>query len=699
MAQTSGGLPPTLRAGVRSGELRLDGLLTEPAWSFADSATLTQSEPVEGGQPAGRTVVRVLATSDALVIGIVASDPDPRAIVSFSKARDADLEDEDHVRVVLDPFLDGRSGYVFAVNPSGARYDALVSRRGESENESWDAVWEAATARTPTGWSVEIWIPIQSLAFRAGLDRWGFNVERRIQRLQETDRWASPQQDLRVTQTSRAGHLVGLPPFRTGLGLTLRPTLTGGAQRPDSAVATDWTAEPSLDATQRLGSNMLASLTVNTDFAETEVDSRRTNLTRFPLFFPEKRTFFLEGSDLFDFGLGVGTDVVPFFSRRIGLVSSEAVPLDFGGKLHGRAGSTNIGALAVRTRAEAGVAPATTLGAVRVRQNVLEESSIGAIATAGDPLGRAGSWLAGADFTYQTSRLAGDKNFLAGVWGLALDRTGLVGDRTAFGVRVDYPNDRWDAQFSLKRIGDGFDPSLGFVPRRGVYLLSAGVNYQPRPGWHFVRQMFHEFQLTRVTDLTGRWESYRVFMAPLNWRLESGDRFEFNVVPQGERLGQPFEVSDGVALPPRAYHYLRYRLEVETAAKRPLGGQVTWWFGGFYGGTLHQIELEGAWRPSALVTVEVNAERDIGRLPQGEFTQDLLGARVLVNVSPDLVLASFVQWDDESGTVGSNTRLRWTFDPLGDLFLIYNHNVVDTTGGWRFASNEVLLKLQYAFRY
>jgi hypothetical protein len=441
---------PTLRVGSLAGPLRLDGRLDEAAWAAADSiANLTQIEPAEGGAPAGRTVVRVLAGAGEIVIGVRADDPEPGRLVSFARERDAALANEDHVKIVLDTYRDGRSGYVFAVNPNGARYDALVADQGEGENANWDAVWEAATARTATGWSAEIRIPVRSLLFRPGLDEWGFNVQRRVQRLQETDRWASPERDYKITQTFRAGRLTDLPPFALGVGLSVRPSLTAGAGVPAPRGRMEDDRDASLDVTQLLGANTLASLTVNTDFAETEVDTRRTNLTRFPLVFPEKRTFFLQGADIFDFGLGAGDDARPFFSRRVGLLNGQEVPIRVGGKVNGRSRGTNYGALAVRT-GHAGVPgldslpTGNTMGVLRVKQNVLRESSVGVISTFGDPLGRARSWLGGADATYQTSRFRGDKNFLVGVWGQALGREGLAGRRRAFGGKVDYPNDLWD---------------------------------------------------------------------------------------------------------------------------------------------------------------------------------------------------------------------------------------------------------------
>jgi len=305
--------------------------------------------------------------------------------------------------------------------------------------------------------------------------------ERRIQRLLETDRWASAERQFRVTQTSRAGRLTDLPDFVLGLGLTVRPSITAGGGIPAARAPVSGDSQPSLDVTQRVGANVLSSLTVNTDFAETEVDTRRTNLTRFPLFFPEKRTFFLEGADIFSFGLGLDEDVIPYFSRRIGLVADTHVPIMAGGKINGRAGQTSFGGLAVGSNDQPGVVQDRTFQAVgRIKQNLWRESWVGGIATVGDPLGRSGSWLAGGDFTYATSRLRGNKNFLVGVWGLAMDRDGAGSDRTAHGVKIDYPNDLWDMAFTYKRIGRDFDPSIGFVPRRAVQLTRVNAEFSPR---------------------------------------------------------------------------------------------------------------------------------------------------------------------------------------------------------------------------
>ena len=704
---------PALRA--HQGVIRVDGRLDEPGWATGDSIfQLTQTDPREGAPASARTVIRVVTDEHALTIGVRAEQPPHIPIVSFARERDAALANEDHIRVVLDTYLDGRSGYVFAVNANGARYDALVVNQGESESPDWDGIWEAAVARDARGWSAEIRIPLKTLMFRQELSEWGFNIQRRIQTLQETSRWASPVRQFQITHVNRAGRLAGLPQFHLGRGLSVRPSITAGVGQPSPIADRTSDAELSLDATQRIGANTLSSLTINTDFADTEVDTRRTNLTRFPLFFPEKRTFFLEGSDIFEFGLGTSTDVRAFHSRRIGLLAQREVPLNAGLKLNGREGSTNFGALVVRTGGSDDplldtLRTENTMAVLRLQQNVLEQSSIGMIGTIGDPLGAKNAWVVGPDITYQTSHFRGDKNFLVGVWGLAMDREGLAGRRNAFGAKIDYPNDLWDIALTYKSLGDGFQPSLGFVPRPGAQILNFNVNFTPRPPRPIlgipVRQMFNEFLNTFVWDLENRWESYRVFLAPVNWRLVSGDRVEINVVPTGEQLFAPFEIAEGVIIPAGAYHWNRYRLEWQFAAKRKLSGQASWWFGDFYTGTLNEYILTGAWKPTALFIVELNGTRNVGRLAEGNFTQEVIGTRLRVNVSPDLQLNTYVQYDNGTNGVGTNTRLRWTFSPVGDLFVVYNHNIRellepgDRRRGYGFDSNQLLVKFQYAFRY
>ncbi|MBI2185826.1 MAG: carbohydrate binding family 9 domain-containing protein [Acidobacteria bacterium] len=692
--------PPVLRAGSGADTIDVDGVLNEPAWAAADMADgFAQTEPGDGAAPTFRTEVRVLAGRDALVIGIVCNDNDPAGIVSFTVARDAGLQAEDHIRIVVGPFRDGRSGYVFAVNPRGARYDSLITSGGDSESVEWDGIWEAETSIGERGWSAEIRIPIRTLTFKPGLREWHFNVERRVQRLLETDRWASATRQFRLRQTGRAGLLTGLPDFALGRGLDIRPSVTGGGGTPAPAAALDGTFRPSLDVTQRIGSNVTASLTLNTDFAETEVDTRQTNLTRFPLFFPEKRTFFLEGSDLYQFGPTVNRDVIPYFSRRIGLVAGRDVPLVAGAKIDGRVGGTNFGGLVIGANDRPGIVEKrATMAVARVRQNIWRESYVGALVTTGDPLGRGGSWLAGLDFTYQTTRFLGDKNLTASLWGLATRRDELRGDTAAYAFKIDYPNDEWDWRVWYKRVGRDFDPSLGFVPRRAVQIWNPSFMHRPRFAHGPIQQMSYGVNPYLWTDLSGQWETYDAQIHVLDWLFRSGDRVRVFVSPSGDRPRAPFAIAPDVVIPPGPYEWLRRSIGVTTAQKRRYSMSLNWISGSFYNGELDQYEWSWVWNPAPLFTVEFNGERNIGRMPEGRFRQHLVGTRVRMNFSPDLSVSSYAQYDTDTDSVGVNTRLRWTFLPVADLFVVYNHNVRSLLDRWEFESNQLLVKLQYTWR-
>jgi hypothetical protein len=370
--------------------------------------------------------------------------------------------------------------------------------------------------------------------------------------------------------------------------------------------------------------------------------------------------------------------------------------------VNGRVGNTNVGALAVRTgNVDSLGVPGVTMGAVRVTQNVLDESSVGMLATFGDPRGEAGSWMAGADLTYRTSEFRGDKNLLVGIWGLANDRTDLNGEKVAFGGRIEYPNDRWDASLTYARIGEGFQPSLGFVPRTGQ-IFEVGLEFGPRPRWPLVRQMFFASQFHLVTTPDNVWESYRWTVRPIDWQFESGDRVRLVIVPQGERLTEPFEVSDGVIIPPGTYRLRRHEVTGVLAEKRKISGEATFSFGDFYGGKLNTVGVTLAVKPWPTFTLAVGGERNTATLPEGDFTEELYTGRLEFKFTSDLQVASFLQYDNRSRNLGSNTRLRWTFNPLGDLFVVYNHNLLRSLGTrerFAFESNQLLVKFQYLARF
>jgi hypothetical protein len=724
------GEKPELSINALPPDFRFDGRMDELQWRGATDSIpdLITIEPEEGGVPAGRTIVKVFADQIYILVAVRCYDDEPTGIVSFSKGRDSDFEEEDHVMLVFDTFLDGRTGYVFAVNPSGARFDGLVIEAGEDVNSDWDEIWEAMTSQDSLGWYAEIRIPIKSLGYKRDLTTWGFNVQRRVQRLQETSRWSGAKRDYEILQTNVAGLLTELPDFDFGLGLSIRPSVVGTAGKPESGADIDYDGDFSLDVTQRVGPNLLAALTVNTDFAETEVDVRQINLTRFPLFFPEKRTFFLQGSDILEFGIGLDEEnLVPYYSRRIGLFGPDEddlteIPINAGGRINGRVNNTNLAALVVNTRKVDGLVvdedvtvdvPQTTMGAVRINQNVWEQSSLGMIATFGDQAGRSDAWSAGVDFTYRTSDFLDEKNLMVGGWGVLNNREDLTGDKAAWGFRIDYPNDLFAFNLTSIHIGDGFDPSLGFVLRNDVHIWDIDGEFNPRPSWGFLRQMFHELSLTLVNKAdNSEWESYDATIKPLDWLLESGDQVEASLLPQGDRPPEAFEISDEVIIPSGSYEWLRYSLGFASAEKRIITLEVMWESGDYYNGRLHTIEAGLAFQPSAFLTVELTAERNDGKvmaiedeefpdiLVEKDFTEELYGLRLELDFSSDLQFSSLTQYDTQSRELGTNNRLRWTFTPFGDLFVVYNYNTIRTTDDrWQFVSSDLPVKIYYTWRF
>jgi len=711
---------------IPSASITLDGHLDEPVWRDAPVLRLVQQSPKPGDPTPYETEVRVVVTRNHIYFGFVCKDPNPGRIAVHTMQRDQNSEDakgDDTVSVVLDPYGDHRTGYLFRINAAGARTDGLVSDP-ESASLDWDGIWDARTARTPQGWSAEMVIPSRTLSFARGIDQWGLNIERFIPRNRLTLRWASATLNSFLYDLSGAGKLGGMSKLEQGKGLEISPYATGRTRQ--FFPGGDRSLQGSIggELTWKITPQFVTVFTANTDFAETEVDTRQVNLTRFPLFFPEKRAFFLEGANQYDFGLGLSGDsaqFIPFFSRRIGLLGGEQIPIDAGLKVNGRIGKWNVALLDVQTRETevstetatdlalpSTVVPGTNLFAGRVSYDFNENLRIGTILTNGDPEGLRQNTLAGIDAVWRTSKFRGNKNFLVGAWTATTQGDVGPGSKIGWGFKIDYPNDLWDCSTSINQYGEALEPLLGFLPRPGVRRTAVGCNYQPRPSkdgpFRWVRQEFFENQYLRYTDPQGIVESWEYFMAPINVRFESGDRFEFNWNPQGETLLAPFEIAPGVVIPPGSYDFTRWRLEAQTSPHRPVQFGATTWFGTFFDGHLTQWQNYLKWTsPKGKVQLDFEVENDYGHLPQGNFVQRLWSVQGAYAWSPNLVLSSFVQYDTESQNIGTNTRLRWTIKPGNDLFIVWNR-------GWQRLmlnpqetsivpqSDFIAVKLRWTFR-
>src|SRR6266704_1436049 len=378
---------PSVEAVVRpSASLVLDGRLDEPVWRDAPVLKLTQQSPKPGEPTPYETEVRVVVTRDRIYFGFQCKDPDPGHISIHTMRRDETMgrgggtKTDDTVSVILDTYGDRRTGYFFQINAAGTRTDGLISDP-QSASLDWDGIWDARTARTADGWSAEIVIPSRTLSFTKGLAEWGLNLERFVPRERLALRWSSPTLDSFLYDLSRTGTLSGMGELQQGLGVEIAPYGIGKSRELYGQSPRSWQAAAGGEVTWKATPQLVTVFTANTDFAETEVDSRQINLTRFPLFFPEKRSFFLEGSNQYDFGLGLSEQFIPFFSRNIGLLNGNQIPIDAGVKLNGRVGRWNLAALDVETRdatTSDGVrVPGTNLMVGRVSYDVTDKFRIG----------------------------------------------------------------------------------------------------------------------------------------------------------------------------------------------------------------------------------------------------------------------------------------------------------------------------------
>ncbi|HXG91412.1 MAG TPA: DUF5916 domain-containing protein [Blastocatellia bacterium] len=692
-----------LSAITRAGNhISVDGKIDERAWAEASTiGEIIQREPNPGQPATERTEVKILFDRDNLYIGVVCFDSEPQRIIGTQMARDADLGADDRIEILIDTFRDRRNAFYFSTNPLGALVDGLIIENGNL-NREWDAIWDVRTHRFESGWTAEFAIPFKSLGFNKGQTTWGFNFSRTIKRKIEEDRWASPRLDVKFFQVSEAGEITGLADVEQGRGLDFRPYVSGKALH-SHANGSDFDPKAGLDIFYNITPSLKWTTTINTDFAETEVDARQINLTRFPLFFPEKRAFFLENAGVFTFS-NTGSEILPFFSRRIGLLEGREVPILAGTKLTGKADNYDIGLIAVRTR-ETDFTEAKNLFVGRVKRNIFKQSYIGGIFTDGNPAGNDSRRTFGGDLRLFTSKFLGrEQNFGVDAFALKTANERVDGKNNSYGFSVRYPNDLFDIGIDWRHIERNFNSALGFVPRRDVNKLALSAEFDPRPkNFLNVRQMFHEFRFTRFTRLDkGLTESWRLFTAPVNYELNSGEHIEFNYAPQFERLFEPFEISEGVILKPGDYRFTRWRAEINTASKRPWKVDATVWFGTYWSGHAEEVNTAFQYKLAPHLQMSIGANQTFARLPEGNFVARVLTFRANYSVSPYLTFFNFVQYDNESRNLGWQSRVRWIIRPGSEVFLVFNQGwLQDERGGFHFRSADTRFagKMQYTFRF
>jgi hypothetical protein len=653
---------------------KVDGRLDDAAWSTATVIDdFRQVEPVEGGEPSERTVLRLLYDEDFLYVGVRCYDREPDQINASVMLRDANFGSDDRISIVVDTFFDRRNAYLFEMNPTGAKGDALVENNTRIRRE-WDGIWYGKATIDDEGWTAEMAIPFKTISFRPGGTRWGFNASRVVRRRNETIRWSAVSQNKSLSSIGDAGVIEELTGMQQGAGIDIKPYgLLKWTHEPGDDDSVE--ADAGVDIFYKLSPSTTLTVTVNTDFAETEVDERRVNLTRFPLFFPEKRDFFLQDAGIFDFG-GIRRNPLPFQSRRIGIgPDGQARDILAGVKLTGREGPWNFGMLNVQMQEDNKLGWKNyTVG--RAALNVLEESEVGVLVTAGDPGRRGDNYVAGGDFNYRTSTYDGDKVVESNMWFLQSWTKNSDVDQTesAVGFKLRYPNDRirWGVGFS--QIGDDFDAALGFVPRPGIREWFGDWRYRWRPQGTGIRRIDSGLRGTLITDLDDEVESQDIDL-------------------------ELFEIVGGVVIPVDCYRFERYGAAFSTSSSRPVSFEIRFSGGDFYTGTRYEISTEAELRLAPHLFVGMEYEMNDVDLDEGSFITRVWRVRLNVYFTPDVSWTNFVQYDNFTETVGVNSRLRWIVQPGSELFLVVNQAFSVADSELKSNFTELTTKINWTFRF
>lgn len=696
-------------------QLFLDGRLNEAFWSSIDPAgDFLMQVPVEGGEPSEQTEIRIAYDRHHLYIAVLCADGQAAQIKAYQKKRDASLETDDHFQWILDTFLDGRNAYYFAINPLGAMRDGLLTiGQGTSLNLEWDGIWRAWTRVGPDGWSAEIRIPFRTLNFDPEKESWGINFKRTVRRKNEELVWSGHRRSQGLFRPQNAGVLSGLEDLSQGIGLEVVPYAAARRKSDREGIATETTYEGDVgfDVNYNITSGLKASLTYNTDFAEAEVDSRRINLTRFPLLFPEKRDFFLEGSSIYSFAPTSG--VRPYFSRRIGLRSGQAIPIVLGARLLGNVAKNDIAFQQVRTGQLGGIEP-EDFTVARVKRNVGKESRIGLLYTRRStkngrdlPEPLEDRHTIGADLELNTSSFLKDKNLQFQAFFVyhnpegPMDSSGFW-DRTSRGVRVNFPNEPWSAHASYREFGVAFDPAVGFHPRVGFRRFQPSLAYNPliqKSEW--IRDVEFGLRFEHLMDMDWQLLTQEIRFELFDLTFESAEQIAVSVGREFEKLTRDFDIlRDSSILIPRAdYSTWIWRIQLASATYRIISGMINIETGGFWSGRQTQLAFDLTLRPLAGINLTGTYVHTEVSLAEGEFSTDLFRLNASVDLTPLVSFSSFIQWDNLSDQLGINTRFRWIVSPGNELFFVYDHNWEDQLERFSTLSSTATMKATYTHRF
>ena len=694
---TEGGVPLTRALGVAEGPVIDGDVLSDPAYADARLATgFVQSRPFQGQPSSERTEVRIVHTNATLYFGIVCYTDDPSTIIAADSRRDSDLTDTDSFRIMLDTYLDGQNGFIFGTSPAGVEYDGQVTNEGQGSgrtggggggrpgsqqagsgggfNLNWDGAWQVATSVTDIGWTAEIAIPFRTLRYpTSDVQSWGMNFQRNIRVRNEQSYWSPMPRQYDINRISLAGELQGLrvPPQRN---LRFSPYVLGQALHRTESARDLQTGDIGADLKYSVTPSMTLDLTLNTDFAQVEVDDQQINLDRFALFFPEKRPFFLENAGLFSVGRPGAIDI--FFSRRIGLGDGQPVPIIGGGRLSGKIGTnSNIGFLNMQTQSADGTGLAQqnfTVG--RFRQDLANRSNVGVIFVNRQATGS----LAG-DRDYNRT-YAFDGRFGIGQGGTIsgfaakTDTPGTPSsDAHAYAFSAGHETEQVRLNIGYTEVATNFNPEVGFLSRRSYRRMNATVFATFRPenfmGIHELRphvthNTFFEYDTglheTQLTHIDNHWE----------WRNGYEVHTGMNISREG--VFDAFEIFPGVLIPPGTYDHKEAQFLANTNLGAPVSARINTIIGGQFGGDRVTLTPSITGRVGETVNATLEWSYNDFRLPVGDFTTNLARVRVAYSFTTRMFLQALVQYNDRADLWSSNIRFGLLSDANTGLFVVYN---------------------------
>ncbi len=680
----------------------VDGNLNDECWEHAAMITdFRQREPNEGELMTDKTEVFIFYDEDHIYFGIKCYQ-DPRTIAAKEMLRDAALGRDDRVHILLDTYRDGRNAFMFGVNPIGSIEDGIISENGRQFNRSWDGLFEGKSRITDYGWEAELAIPFKTLSFDENLDSWGLFMNRFIIHKQELGSWPVGNLNSPEFAVSDGGVIEGIEGITQGIGIDVSPYLLSGYDsRRDEK--TSYRINAGGDIYYQMTPSLKASLSFNTDFAETEADPRQINLTRFNIRLNEKRNFFLDGANFFNFGIeGRWTEAPsgklnPFFSRRIGLeADGTAIPVNYGAKLTGRINDWNVGMLHVSETRDYGKSYSTV---ARVARNIGQQSSIGMISTFGNAVSESQNMVAGIDLNLASSNFMGNKNVALILYGIKSITEDLSGKDVSWGGTLYYPNDLINFRAGHLQIGENFVTGLGFVPRTNIKETWGELTIGPRINKWGIRQLNFGADIDYVTDFDNELQTMRLALSPVGIRFQSGERFTYSINQRYEFLDRDFNIYEDYIIPAEEYRWWENRFIFSTVGSRNVYGSVIYGFGDFYTGRKNSTSLSVNWKVFIHLFLGGTFTREKVKLPEGEFDADIFQLNTNILFSPNLTLYNYLQYDSKTNTAGLQSRFRWILKPGNEILLVWNSGYSDPFERLVMNENAMRAKVKYNIRF